>query len=380
MSFSRRVPPHASRLRRVAATVEFYERVLTAFPDTESLTVLVASGVTREDALTGLGADVSEPVEDAWDTDTQTTAWAAIDVPGGVLAVEMTGYGDPALTSLASLSTTGASAVVRSNIQAHYRFGFARSGEVVFDDDEFIYADPANVPAELRELFDTAWVDLDDEDEEVSEDPFPAGLAMAELVTGVELTEDLINAVLEADFFSAPSLRYPGPEGGEDAPAPPVKVTLERGVRKVDDGVPWTTRDGLYVLSGSWDYMFEQEDPPPDLPEGFGLVVADHTAWVRVLSSYPVQVSLTALSSQVEPTVMLGKLRAAYSHEASGVILARDPFNAPDRAPLEAWGEPEHHCRSTKVTKSAGSFVLHVFGRRVDLMEEHVIVTWPAIG
>jgi hypothetical protein len=132
------------------------------------------------------------------------------------------------------------------------------------------------------------------------------------------------------------------------------------------------------VLSGSWDYMFEQEEPPPDLPEGFGLVVADHTAWVRALSSPPVQVALTALSSQMEPTVMLGKLRAAYSHEASGVVLVRDPFNAPDRAPLEAWGNPEHGNPSTKVTKHAGSFVLHVFGRRVALMEEHVIVTWPA--
>ena len=249
----------------------------------------------------------------------------------------------------------------------------------MFDDDEFIYVDPANVPAELRELFDTAWVDLDDEDGDVSEDPFPTGLAMAELVTGVELTEDLVAAVLEADFFSAPSLRYPGPEGGEDEPAPPVKVKLEPGVRKVDDGVPWTTSAGLYVLSGGWDYMFEQEDSPRDLPEGFGLVVADHTAWVRALSDPPVQVALTALSSQAEPTLMLEKLRTAYSHEATGVVVVRDPFNAPDREALKAWGEPEHGNPSTKVTESAGSFVLHVFGRRVDLMEEHVIVTWPAI-
>ena len=291
----------------MAANVEFYEQVLSAFPDTESLTVLVASGVRRDEVLSGLGADVSDPVEDAWDTGMQTTAWAAIDVPGGVLAIEMTGYGDPSLTSLASLSKAGASAVVRSNIKAHNRFGFARSGEVVFDDDEFIYVDPANVPAELRELFDTAWVDLDDEDGDVSEDPFPTGLAMAELVTGVELTEDLVAAVLEADFFSAPSLRYPGPEGGEDEPASPVKVKLEPGVRKVDDGVPWTTSAGLYVLSGGWDYMFEQEDSPRDLPEGFGLVVADHTAWVRALSDPPVQVALTALSSQAEPTLMLEK-------------------------------------------------------------------------
>ena len=107
----------------MAANVEFYEQVLSAFPDTESLTVLVASGVRRDEVLSGLGADVSDPVEDAWDTGMQTTAWAAIDVPGGVLAIEMTGYGDPSLTSLAFLSKAGASAVVRSNIKAHNRFG-----------------------------------------------------------------------------------------------------------------------------------------------------------------------------------------------------------------------------------------------------------------
>ena len=116
-------------LRFVTASVEFYQQVLSAFPDTESLTVLLASGVTREAVLEALAADVSNPAEDAWDIDEESTAWAAIEVPGGVLAIELSGYGDPSMADLASLSASGASAVVRSNVQAHYRFGCARAGE-----------------------------------------------------------------------------------------------------------------------------------------------------------------------------------------------------------------------------------------------------------
>jgi hypothetical protein len=204
----------------VAATVEFYEQVLPAFPDSESLTVLVVSGATREAVLTGLGADLSRPVEDAWDVEGDSTAWAAVDVPGGVLAVELTGYGDPSSADLTSLSEAGAAAVVRCNIQAHYRFGCARAGGLVFDDDEFIYIDDrGRVPGELRRLFDAAWVDLDDDSEE-GEEPFATGLAMAELVTGLELTEDQVAAVLESEFFWAPSLRFPGSDAGSGEPAP----------------------------------------------------------------------------------------------------------------------------------------------------------------
>ena len=87
--------------------------MLSAFPDTESLTVLVAAGATRLAVLTGLGVDLSSPAEDAWDIDERSTAWAAIEVPGGVLAVALSGYGDPRRPTLASLSKAGATAVVR---------------------------------------------------------------------------------------------------------------------------------------------------------------------------------------------------------------------------------------------------------------------------
>jgi hypothetical protein len=360
----------------VAATVEFYEQVLSAFPDTESLTVLVASGVTRVAVLAGLGADLSSPTEAAWDTDERSTAWAAVEVPGGVLAVEMSGYGDPSLADLGSLSKAGAAAVVRGNIQAHYRFGCARAGELVFDDDEFIYVDdPGRVPAELRPLFDAAWDDLADDDGAERADPFASGLAMAELVTGLELTEDQVTAVLESGFFSAPSLRYPDAEAAEVEPAVPATVKLDPGVRKVDSGQVWTG-DGLYMLISSWDFSFEQEEPPEGASEGFGLTLGDHTAWVSTLNQRSTShVSLTVLSSQVEPTATLENLRAAYTDESTGLVVAR--ANG-----LRAIGEYNNH--GLAVTDDEGTFVLHVFARRGEAVgetfveEEHVLVVWPA--
>lgn len=364
----------------MTATVEFYEHVSSAFPDTESLTILVASGVTREDVLAGLGADLSDRVEDSWDAGERFTAWAAINVPGGVLAVELTGYGDPSLPSLAALSKAGASAVVRSNVQAHYRFGCARAGKVVFDDDEFVYVDPAGVPADLRPLFDAAWTDLGDEDglDDERADPFATGLAMAELVTGVELTEDLVAAVLESDFFSAPSLRYaPGEEDAEQ-PEPPAKVKLAPGVRKVDDRDLWTGK-GVYMLISGWDFAYDQERRPKGLSKDFGLTTGDHAAWVGSLTPLSsTRLLVTALSSKSEPTVMLERLRAAYPHEASGVVVAREPGSPSRHGGLRAVGK--YDMGGVQVTDAPGTFVLHVFARWVAADEEHVLVTWPATG
>ncbi len=370
----------------MAATVEFYERVLPAFPDSEGLTVLVVSGVTRDAVLAGLGVDVSRPAEDGWDFDHGSAAWAAVEIPGGVLAVELSGFGDPSLDALASLSEAGAAAVVRSNILAHYRFGAARAGELVFDDDEFIYlSDPDRVPVELRPLFDAAWVDLEGEDENDWVNPWVAGLAMAELVTGVELTEDQVAAVLESDFFLAPSLRYPDVEVAEAEPAGLARVKLDKGVRKLGPQLLWT--DGSYMLISSWDYCFEQEALPDDAPQGFGLTVLDHTAWVRTLIQPPppvesetaTQVSLNVLEAQAKPTRTLESLRAAYPHEASGVVVAR-VMGFP-RNGLEAYGN-EYNNGGRAVTDNEGTFNLHVFARpRVvgeTFDEEHVLLVWPA--
>jgi len=64
------------------------------------------------------------------------------------------------------------------------------------------------VPTELRSLFDTAWIDLDDEnaDDEGSEEW--VGMAMAALYTGVQITtEDLVRA-RQRGYHRVPSLTY----------------------------------------------------------------------------------------------------------------------------------------------------------------------------
>lgn len=86
-----------------------------------------------------------------------------------------------------------------------------RDGELLFDDDEYVYVkDPSVVPAELRALFDLAWVDLDAKDELHRERPSPlaVGLAMAELVTGIEVSAEQVEAAYESGFVVGPNLVY----------------------------------------------------------------------------------------------------------------------------------------------------------------------------
>lgn len=372
----------------MSATVEYYEHVLSAFPDTESLTVLVAADATRDAVLAALGVDLSDPAEDADDVDTHSAAWAAIEVPGGVLAVELTGYGDPSLADLASLSRTGAAAVARSNIQAHYRFAAARAGEIVVDDDEYIYLrDIDRVPAGLRPLFDAAWVDLDSEDDDECADPLATGLAMAELVTGIELSDEQVAAVLEAEFFHGPSLRYPDAGATDAAPAAPPTVKLGPGVRTFHtDHYFFWAEGGSYAVMNSSDHSFHGTGPQEHAPAGFGLTVATktgasewkgdgvQTAWIGLLdrSSDPQQVSLTVLHAKTEPTSTLESLRAAYTHEASGVISKRENNR------LEAIMDG-HFAPVTDLTDRApATLTLHVFARMSLGREEHVLVLWPA--
>lgn len=376
-------------LQPVTATVGHYEQVLLAFPDTESLTVLVAAGATREGVLATLGADLDDRAEDAWDVDTRSAAWAAIEVPGGVLAVELSGYGDPSLADLAALSQPGAAAVVRSNIQAHHRFGAARAGELVFDDDEYVYVrDLDRVPEGLRPLFDAAWVDLDADDEGERADPLAVGLAMAELVTGVELSGDDIAAVLEADFFLAPSLRYPEAEATGVAPAAPPKVKLGPGVRRFStDHDFFYAKDGSYAVMSGFDHAFHGTGPHDDEPAGFGLEVitrtgADwrdgdgvQTAWIGLLerSDEYQQVSLTVLHAPTEPTSTLESLRAAYTDEASGVLRGNNHDG------LQAIGEFRHFTKVGDHAVGDVTLALHVFARKIPgSPEEHVLVLWPA--
>jgi len=196
----------------MSATPEYYAQVLGAFPDIEQLTVLVVAGSSRDQVAEILGADLAQTV-DPWDVDVTEgqTAWALLDVPSGVLAVERTGYGDPGLGALQQLSARGSAAVVRGNILAHLRFGCARDGVVLFDDDEYLYVeDPEVVPAELRPLFDLVWDDLesDPEDRPDGPDPFAVGLAMGELITGVVVTPEHAAAVAGSTFHPAPAMTY----------------------------------------------------------------------------------------------------------------------------------------------------------------------------
>lgn len=212
-------PPATSEVERPPGSdgggdrVAYYDTVVEALPDQEAFTVLVVAGATRDEVAQALGVDLAAPVDvdDVWDDD-ETTGWASIDIAGGVLAVEPTGYGDPGLDTLRALSAEGrAAAVLRTNIQAHERFGAARDGELLFDADEFIYVeDPTIVPAEIRPLFDLVWDDLEGEAELGQDGPnsTAVALAMSEVVTGVVVSAENLAEVGEAQYFKAPILVY----------------------------------------------------------------------------------------------------------------------------------------------------------------------------
>lgn len=200
----------------MTATPEYYAEVAEAFLDTESLTVLFVAGASVGDVAAALDVDLdtAKNLDDVLG-DMQATAWALLDVPEGVIAVEPTGFGDPTRAALVELSRSArASAVVRNNVLAHLRFGCARDGELLFDDNEFMYVpDPAEAPEELRPLVELVWQRIGDEDEEPGDeeegpDGFPVALAMAETATGIALTAENVVAIQSASYHPAPTLRY----------------------------------------------------------------------------------------------------------------------------------------------------------------------------
>ena len=189
--------------------------------DFETLTVLVVAGASAEEVRSVVLAEAA-PVEGEELEDDEVSAYAFLEVDGGVLAMEYTGFADPTVAALSRLSADGRrAAVVRDNISAHLRFGCARDGVVLFDDDEFAFIeadDRSRVPAELRPLFDLAWVDLDDDqDEHDDRNPIGVALAMAEAVTGVALTEDDFERAMtlpRSEWHAVRTLAYGGaPEG-----------------------------------------------------------------------------------------------------------------------------------------------------------------------
>lgn len=187
--------------------IEHYESVLESF-DHES-TLLVVRGANPAEVAAALHIDLGAPLERGWTGEVETVAWAMLPLSGGVLAWESTGFGDPTRGALVRLSAPDrAAAVVRDNVLAHVRFGVARDGELLFDDNEYMFIeDPSVVPADLRPLFDLGWINLDLEDAE-GPSGYVVGLAMAEHVTGLRITSDDLRAIQQGPFFRAPGQVY----------------------------------------------------------------------------------------------------------------------------------------------------------------------------
>lgn len=204
----------------MAATVEHYSELIeeTGF---EEGTLLVVTGASVDEVADALEADRAGTIDPAELTATEAPTHALysfVQLADGVLAAEDTGYADPPIRALVALSAGGRSAaVVRDNIQAHTRFACSRDGALLFDADEYVFVeDRSGVPAELRALFDRAWVDLDAEDEDEAENPLAVALAMAELVTGIEVTVEDVERAASRDAvrLPVPALRYvPDVEG-----------------------------------------------------------------------------------------------------------------------------------------------------------------------
>jgi hypothetical protein len=117
------------------------------------------------------------------------SAYAFLQVGDGVVAWEDTGFADPPKRLLAALSEGGVvSAVATDNIEAMTRFGYARDGEIVFDEFEYAFVDSLDeIPAEVRDLARLAW--SDPEGPMVESASWSAvAQAMSEKVTGVRAT------------------------------------------------------------------------------------------------------------------------------------------------------------------------------------------------
>jgi hypothetical protein len=158
----------------VAPKVDYYDELVDSFGDPESLTLLVVAGATRERVARALDVDLHEPVGHPWDNKygADFSAWALVEIDGGVLGIEHSGYGEPSADALREMARDGcAAAVVRGTAETDLSFGSACDDEVSFE----------------------------------APDDFAAGLAMAEEVTGLELTQEEAILVATAQFFRGPS-------------------------------------------------------------------------------------------------------------------------------------------------------------------------------
>lgn len=200
----------------MSASVEYYEDLLEGSLAELEGTLLVVRGASTDEVAEALGAiPVDEiPEEDRGELDPTWATYRFVPLADGVLAFEDAGYADPPVEVLASMSRGGrAAAVVRDNVQGHLRFGCARDGQLLFDDDEYMYTDDrSGVPEELRPLFDLAWVDLAEEDS-FGADGVAVALAMVEVITGVRLTREDLDELQDGNG-TALAVRWMGYVGG----------------------------------------------------------------------------------------------------------------------------------------------------------------------
>lgn len=164
----------------MAASVEYYDELIDAFGDPEALTLLVVAGASRETVARALEVDLHAPVGHPWDDrlEHDYASWALVEIDGGVLGVEHTGYADLPAGALDAMSSGGGTAaVVRSNFEPHLRFGCEQEVHV----DDLPPGDPADV--------------------------LVAGLARAEAITGLELTAEHAMLLAAAQFFKGPADR-----------------------------------------------------------------------------------------------------------------------------------------------------------------------------
>lgn len=367
------------RLRSVPTAMDRYTELVAAFPDTESLTVLSVAGATRGQVAAQLRVDLSTPVDDdIWAEEEEVTAWALLDVPGGVLAVELSGFGDPSnadLAALSALSAAGGAAVTRSNILAHYRFGCARNGGVLFDDNEFTFTeDPDAVPAELRTLLDLVYDDLDDRTDESAPQPFAVGLAMAEVITGVEISTAHISSVYASGFFAAPSQRYLDDSGNTGNTEDEVDIFDPRRPRRDSRDIP--TRSGMYAIAADADSVGE---PPAHWPADTLCVAEGETVWIRKLSTdRDVAVRPMIWAGSFEPPGGFGQVRAVCPLEGSAILTGRTALRIFDEG--LAFGENDW---SGALTNGGYTAELRVFAKpaeKGDDYEEHYLYVWPEGG
>ncbi|MEZ0579122.1 DUF6461 domain-containing protein [Nocardioides sp. MH1] len=149
--------------------------------------VTLVAGSTVEEVLERFGADASIILEgeDAYGGGSKYPASvAAVDVPGGVVAVEDNGYEGSRPEVLARLSAGGSAASMFWNVNDDNAFSCARDGRLVATVDMYDAEDPDGVdlPDELTELFARAG---DDET-----DMWAVGLAMAAEFTGVRVSRE----------------------------------------------------------------------------------------------------------------------------------------------------------------------------------------------